>query len=57
MKNTFYLIVSIMFALLACKKDISPITLSFSGFTETDEYNLVLHDDSDDWRPRCKSGL
>jgi len=47
----------IIFTLFACKKDTSPISINFSGISETDEYNLVLNDDPDDWQPRCTSGI
>ena len=43
--------------MIGCKKDTSPIIISFSGITETDEFNLVLRDDPDDWQPRCVSGI
>ena len=57
MINRKILIVFIIFALFACKKDTSPISINFSEIAETDEYNLVLSDDSDDWQPRCRSGI
>ena len=57
MINRYNLIVLIIFALFGCKKDTSPIGIDFSGISETDEYNLLINDDSDDWRPRCSSSL
>ena len=55
--NKNYIFILILITFFACKKDTSPITLILSGIAETDEFNLILNDDPDDWQPRCVSGL
>jgi len=57
MIKNYHFIIFTAFILTACKKDTSPITLIFSEIAETDEYNLILIDDPDDWQPRCVSGI
>ena len=57
MSKNYLVIIFIILVIIACKKDTSPISAGFSGITETDEYNLILRDDPDDWQPRCRSGI
>jgi len=57
MKKKMKYIIFVILILIGCKKDTSPIVNAFSGITETDEYNLVLVDDPEDWQPRCASGI
>jgi hypothetical protein len=57
MIKKYHFIIFVALILNTCKKDTSPISINFSGIAETDDYNLILNDDSDDWQPRCRSGI
>lgn len=53
----FKKIIPFLIVLFACEKDFSPVVQHFSGIAVTDEYNLLIKDDPDDWQPRCTPGI